>query len=311
MALSKKAIEFANFFNTKEQLLQTLKNDSDHEIAFKKSILFKSRRYNCLLSAKGVRLDPKTNEIIFVLGQKTGEPIRIEERGGYKDVYEVSIPLDECYEDIALSSGEAPRLLSKIRESVIDKYINERLDFFDTIHMFDNSCFDFTRYDYGTDWEERFLERQPLGTLSRDSKKRLHLVIRELDGSGDWEYEFDKLRLYQIQELGEHLEKVLDKWRKASSEIRNVLMDNGVWDSMDLSKRMIYESNGMVKLYDKGYPLGICDSVAKTWTYSCGDFFDTRLHSSREIADAIRNYRTTGKLEIKMPQKSDKCTPRR
>lgn len=286
MALSKKVIENKRFSDFERELKILLSNDDEHALSLCKQLLFKSRRYGCLLSAKGVHLDKPNGDVILVLTHKPGEPIFCSD----EDVMpsnEISIPLRECYDDIEASSGEAPRLLERIKDAIMEKYLNRRYENFEMKGLLHDGTLNFN--DFEMDFP--FMR----GTLVSLTKERDGFkLICNNEIAGDFHFLFSRMPLYEVLNVGKGLDKIFNLWNEAAGLYRDSIMDQGV-DGLYYSTDK-HHALALVNMYDAGYPLIVIDSVAKTFTDF--DVFDFRKYSSKEIAEAVANYRSTGELRI-------------
>lgn len=301
MALTRRVTE-NDFRQFEAELLKVLKNDKEHSLDLKDSILFKSRRYGSLLSAKGVFWDKDKGDIVFVLSQKAGKPIYDDSKGFPEFLKEVSIPLRECYEDISMSSGEAPRLLDRIKDAVIDKYVMSRYSSFDVKGMLRDGHLIFK------DFEERFpFMRGELVSLSNKDGKLQLICSNEI--AGEFDFKFSRMPMYEIQNLGKELDKIHDQWNFAARAFHDGMKELEP-QSMSFTEfdRQRHRSDALVKMYDKGFPLMICNSVAKSFANS--DVFDSTRHSTREIAEAVAVFRQTGILEVKQKRTKESSRPR-
>lgn len=289
MAISKK-ISDSDFKKFENELIKVLKDNPEHSLMFQKMILFKSQKLNRPLVAKGVKWDRSKEDLVCVLTYGAAS-----DGNGLSENFDIS--LKECYNDISQSSGEAVRLLNGIRQSIVKNYVSDYYDFCQSKDLLHNGKLNFK------DFDDFFpFMRGSLVSLEKDKKGELQLICNNVM-AGDYNFKFSKMPLDEIVNVGRQLERIRAQWVDALSAYKDSL------DNAYLSKSINSESAALVDIYDKGFPLKICNSIGEGFAEN--NVFDTRFHTTKEICNAVTNFHKTGVLEIKDNLSTEKGLVRR
>lgn len=300
MALNKKFNE-VDFKKFEQDLLFVLKKEPSHKLDFDGKMLFKSRRYGCLLAATDVFWDEKTGDIVLVGAHKGGAPI-IDESKGFPELKQrVAVPLRECFEDLKVSSGMEMRLLSKARKAVIDKYISEKLNIFSSRSLMRDGILDLKGLGIG-----KFVKQRADG--QRTDMSVIDAVVRGEDGktslicsnslSTGYEWSMSSISLADIQLFGSQLERVNVAYSQASDIYTSKMQSLEPKDmSYSRQEQIRHRDMALMAVFDSKASLDICNAVAQT--YANTDIFDRKAHSLHEIESAVKNFRSTGSLAVK------------
>lgn len=300
MALNKKFNE-VDFKKFEQDLLFVLKREPSHKLDFDGKMLFKSRRYGCLLVATDVFWDEKTGDIVLVGAHKGGAPVIDESKGFPEFKQRVAVPLRECFDDLKESSGMEMRLLSKARKAVIDKYVGEKLNVFTSRSLMRDGVLDLKGLGIGKFVKQR-ADGQPTDLSSIDA------VLRGEDGmtallcsnsfSDGYEWSMSKIPLADIQLFGSELERVNVAYSKVSDIFTSKMQELERKDmSYTPQETRRHRDMALVAVYDSGASLDLCNAVATT--YAASNIFDRHAHSQKDIEAAVKNFRTSGRLAIR------------
>ena len=300
MPLNKKFNE-VDFKKFEKDLLVVLKTDPSHKLDFDGKMLFKSRRYDCLLAATDVFWDEKTGDIVLVGAHKGGAPVIDESKGFPEFKQRVAVPLRECFEDLKVSSGMEMRLLSKARKAVIDKYIGEKLNIFTSRSLMRDGILDLKGLGIG-----KFVNQRADG--QRTDLSVIDAVVRGEDGKTSlicsnslctgYERPMSSIALADIQLFGSQLDRVSEAYSKASDVYTSKMQSLEPKDmTYSRQEQVRHRDMALMAVFDSKASLDICNAVART--YANSDVFDRKAHPVSDIESAIKNYRNSGFLVIK------------
>ena len=321
MAITKKFSE-TDFKKFEADLLSVLKKDEEHKLDFDGKMLFHSRRYDCLLAATDVYWDERTGDIVLVGAFKSGKPVYDVDKP-YLMKERVAVPLKECFEDLKMTSGMEMRLVGKARKAVIEKYINMKLNLFESRYLMDDGCLDLKslgigqfRLNHASGYTEgvsdidallRFMpESESDDGMKLNGSSRVKGPTISLNCSnsfGLYSCSMSSLPLADIQLLGKELERVNEAYSKAAdifiSKVHEQEKANMSYSSQEARK---HREAAMMAVYDSNVSLDFCNAIARRFLSS--DIFDKRAHSLHDIENAVKRYRTNGSFTPEVQSKS-------
>ena len=285
------------------ELLSVLKREPTHQFCFDGKLRFQSRRYGCEMKAMNVHWDEAKGDIVLVGAFYKGKP-QIDMSKGYPVIQsEFSIPFRECYDDLKQTPGfNEMYLISKTRKAVIDKSLGFPMKVLEAGGALQRGGVDFSDFDV----------RQPavLDGSEQVGSVTLKDGVYAVHSSKGYFLDVQKMSLLDIQRIGTMLSSVNDIVREARKTFiqgKNAELPSG---SVSLSERDIRcaEEAGLRRVYDQGFPIRCCDVVAKSFSRSYKDVFDTELHSLREIDRMMREVRSKGREFGFRPERSKEQT---
>lgn len=272
-------------------LLSVLKNDGDHRVPFDGKMLFRSRRYSCLLAATDVHWDEATGDVVLVGAYRSGSPLLDETKNYPALKKEVAVPLRECYDDLRESSGEEMRLVSKARKAVIDKYFNSRARVFDARGFFDDGIMDLESYGCGA---FNLVDRKVVGIMKDEEGRYSLMCSNSFDSSHTLGAKDVALR--DIQNFGERLETVLQVFGRAhDTYVSTLARQRGGDMSYSAADERRFAEAAIVAVYDEGFPPKVVDRVFRYFTDR--DCFDPDRYPAKDIAAMVKRCREGGSLE--------------
>ena len=289
MALAKSFNE-TDFRKFEMDLLSVLKEDKEHKIDFDGKLLFRSRRYECLLAATDVHWDEKTGDVVLVGAYRSGAPLYDETKSYPAFKKEVAVPLRECFDDLKASSGEEMRLLSKAKKAVIDKYFGVYTKSFDSKGLFDDGIMDIKSFGCGG---FRLADREVVG-LAKDSDGKVNLVCSNSFNPSHTLSASD-IRLKDIQNFGGQLEKIRLVLNKAQNiyigEIERLRPKSMSFDDYDQRR---FSDAALVAVYRSGVAPRVMDAICRHNTGRRD--FDSNRYSAKDIEAMVKRYETVGVL---------------
>lgn len=267
------------------ELLAALRRDPDHLFSFDGKLKVYSTRYDCLLEGNNVHWDEEKKDIVFVgLCRKGRQPI-VDMSKGYAILKgEISLPFREVFEDMRkMPDVSEAYLLSKVRKAVIDKYIASPMQMADKVFLTRSGAFAFDTVPGSKMMVDGGAVQ--LASCSVDGEGRFGL--KAADGMP---VSVGKLSLTDIQRIGERILEAHGLVRRAFRDYVDGAALPGNQTESDIDLRAA-EQKGLVAVYEKGYPHGVLNAVAKTMSRSYGDVFDPALHDAKSISDMLDRYR--------------------
>ena len=285
MAVRKKMTD-AEEFAFENELLYLLKKDPDHQFAFDGKLKMYSSRY---LQAVNVHWDEQKQDVVFVGCYVGGKP-KIDMSRGYPVMEtEISIPFRECFKDMREHEGySAEYLVSKTRRAVIGKALDIPMRQAASDRLLSGGVFRFGDFAVGSAVR---VKNQTVAIGSVEVGRDGSFVVRSADGP---EIAMNTLSIVEIWRIGSYIsdchalarnirKEYLDEFRRGCPDGRT---------HSDLDVRMAEERAlyGIYKAFVPGYPLTFLNSVAKSFSKSYPDVFNTAVHSEKDIAKMMKAY---------------------
>lgn len=287
MALSK-AFTGTDFTSFERDLLSVLKADPDHRIDFDGKLLFRSRQYDCLLAATDVHWDEKSGDIVLVGAFRSGQPVMDETKGYPSMKTSISVPLRECFDDLRLSSGNEMKLVGKAKKAVLDKYLIPLVKLYRSRGMFDGVIMDLPSFGCG---EFRLNDCEVIG-IAMGGEGKVGLVCSN-SFNPNFTVDAGKVSLKEIQNFSSRLAAIGNRFRQASDvylETMRRVAPLSMSFSPEDNRRHV--SAALAAVYDVGFPARVMDCVCR---HLAGlDYFDTRVHTRKDIVKMMEDYRNTG-----------------
>ena len=294
-----------------KDLLAALKNDPQHQFAFDGKLHFFSSRYGCEIKAVNVLWDPDKGDLVLVGAFLSGAPVIDMSKGFPVFKTEFAIPFSECYRDMKENpSADESMLISKSRKAVIDKCLGYPMKLMKGTHLEGGRiCFDDYLSAGGPGLEGGLTVNSGLpsavayGTAEVSSVREAEdgrFIIESDFADRSYELNLSGASLCDIQKIGN---RILDAYaltqqaRKVFCKAKEKFVRPG--STSDQVTDRMGEAEGLASVFEKGYPLRVCDSVAKTFCVEYANYFsDAMEYATRsEIQHWIRNFRKTGWLE--------------
>lgn len=312
-----KTINNKSLQDFENELLNVLKNDPDHRLDFDGRLYYKRANTKYYVAARNVYYDRNLGEIVFVgavkvpmeqFDPKTGH---MEFKGrfekGTQDT-EISIPLKDCFREIQSTVEDGPqRLMSKVRKSMVDKYLNIPVNVFVSNTFLDEGPMNLTALDMKSFGVRSFkVSSGVIEGINRDADGMLFVTCRERSGQVKT-IPATRLSLTDMQQLGLQLEYLAGHYRKASDMFVNSLRK-------DEPKRMNYDNEryrhvckAAVHVYRFGYPTTVVNALTRK--YAGLEFFPSG-NDAVGIRKILKEYDNTGMMRPLAEKKLKPNTPR-
>lgn len=311
----KKQLSEAQINLFEQELLQVLKQDPDHQFAFDGKLCVQSRRYRCEIKAVNVRWDPDKGDLVLVGAFLRGEPVVDMSKGFPVFKTEIEIPFRECLQDLkANPSTDESALLSKARRAVIDKCIGYPMKLLRGAKVTSDGVpvvlDEFrSKGGPGTGMPVRVTSGLPGAMVYGETS--VHSVeqtpeglfsVKGVCGGVLQELNLSRMSLPDIQRIGGNLRGAYALILHARRDFRlgkEKFVRPG--STSDAATDRLGEAEGLACVYEKGYPMRVCDSVAKTFCVQYADLFSEIL----ALDGKMRSFRKTG-LPFDSPKGLDK-----
>lgn len=301
---SSQRITESEFLRFEADLHNVLKNDKSHRISLDDKLVFKSGRYDCDLRVIDVHWDEKMVGDIVLVGAVKDEIARMggdihDEKGDSMFKNTMVVSFREAYEDMKRQKGEMFNefdLISMTRESVINKYIMCRIDHLDSLSLMSGGMLSFKEFNMKDVKTSRYI----VSSILIDDDGGVYFQ----NHIGDSVFLSD-FSLSDIQNFGNSMNNVIDMYNQAFAtyeEGKHKYLKEG--HQYDTFLDNMGTSEGLARIYEKGYPNKICSAIA--YCHSGCDLFDMNFHSITEIRRRVCKYRILG-VPLKNPSHERKA----
>lgn len=180
-------------------LLEVLKNEPDHRLVFDRKLLFRSRRFECLLAAVDVHYEQCNGDVVM---------IGIHRFSGSRVPKNAVVSFSECYDDLRLACDNETKLLAMVRKAVYAKYLDSYFNWMKARGFVKDSVVDLVSLDVGS-FRIESAWSYLLG-IGKDKEGNFNLLCYN-SIADNFNLNPDRVRMSDLQILGNQLADVCEQ----------------------------------------------------------------------------------------------------